>query len=162
MNGLRGARRNAQHHYDLPGVLYDLFLDKDKQYSCAYFPTGRETPGEAQLAKKRLIAAKLCLSPGQRVLDIGCGWGGLPLHLAREAGAKVLGITLSEVQEREASARARAEGAGGVSFRLAGYRTVEGTFDRIDAVPLTRDYLLRPMLWNGSRRAPALTKIIAS
>jgi cyclopropane-fatty-acyl-phospholipid synthase len=134
MNGLRRARRNVHHHYDLPGALYELFLDKDKQYSCAYFPTGRETLDEAQLAKKRLIASKLCLFPGQRVLDIGCGWGGLSLHLAREAGAKVLGITLSEEQEREASARAKAEGASGVSFRLSDYRTVEGTFDRIVSV----------------------------
>jgi len=134
MNNLRQAKRNVSRHYDLPGSLYDLFLDKDKQYSCAYFANGSETLEEAQLAKKRHIAAKLCLSPGQRVLDIGCGWGGLSLHLAREAGAKVVGITLSEEQERYAKARAQAEGATGVSFRLSDYRTLNETFDRIVSV----------------------------
>ncbi|MBI4725104.1 MAG: class I SAM-dependent methyltransferase, partial [Rhodomicrobium sp.] len=98
MNNLRQAKRNVSHHYDLPGSLYDLFLDKDKQYSCAYFEKGSETLEEAQLAKKRHIAAKLCLAPGQSVLDIGSGWGGLSLQLAREARAKVTGITLSEEQ----------------------------------------------------------------
>ena len=83
MNNLRRSRRNVSHHYDLPGALYDLFLDKDKQYSCAYFKKGTETLDEAQLAKKRHIAAKLCLSPGQQVLDIGSGWGGLSLSRAR-------------------------------------------------------------------------------
>jgi cyclopropane-fatty-acyl-phospholipid synthase len=133
-NNRRQSRRNAARHYDLPGSLYGLFLDKDKQYSCAYFPSGSETLEAAQLAKKRHIAAKLCLSPGQSVLDIGSGWGGLSLHLAREAGAKVLGITLSKEQERYASARAEAEGASGVSFSLTDYRTVTGTFDRIVSV----------------------------
>lgn len=134
MNNPRQARRNASHHYDLPGSLYDLFLDKDKQYSCAYFATGSETLEEAQLAKKRHIARKLCLSPGQSVLDIGCGWGGLSLHLAREAGAKVLGITLSVEQERQARARAEAEGETGVAFRLCDYRAVNEAFDRIVSV----------------------------
>ena len=134
MNGLGQARRNVRRHYDLPGSLYDLFLDKDKQYSCAYFPTGTETLDEAQLGKKRHIAAKLCLSPGQRVLDIGCGWGGLSLYLAREAGAKVLGITLSEQQERHAKARAEAEGVENVSYELRDYRKVAGKFDRIVSV----------------------------
>ncbi len=133
-NSPRQARRNASHHYDLPGALYDLFLDIDKQYSCAYFAKGTETLEEAQLAKKRHIAKKLCLSPGQTVLDIGCGWGGLSLHLAREAGAKVLGITLSAEQERYAKARAEAEGQTNAAFRLCDYRTVNGTFDRIVSV----------------------------
>lgn len=133
-NNLRQAKRHASHHYDLPGSLYDLFLDKDKQYSCGYFPAGSETLEEAQLAKKRHIAKKLCLSAGQSVLDIGCGWGGLSLHLAREAGAKVLGITLSVEQEHCAKARAEAEGQKDVSFRLCDYRTVNGTFDRIVSV----------------------------
>jgi len=128
------ARRNASHHYDLPGSLYDLFLDNDKQYSCAYFAKATETLEEAQLAKKRHIAKKLCLSPGQSVLDIGCGWGGLSLHLAREAGAKVLGITLSVEQESCAKARAEAEGQENVDFRLCDYRTVNETFDRIVSV----------------------------
>jgi cyclopropane-fatty-acyl-phospholipid synthase len=134
MNNLRQSKRNVARHYDLPGALYDLFLDKDKQYSCAYFPAGSESLEEAQLAKKRHIAAKLCLSPGQSVLDIGSGWGGLSLHLAREAGVKVLGITLSEEQERYASARAAAEGASNASFSLTDYRAVAGTFDRIVSV----------------------------
>jgi cyclopropane-fatty-acyl-phospholipid synthase len=134
MNNLSQAKRNISHHYDLPGSLYDLFLDKDKQYSCAYFEKGTENLEEAQTAKKRLIATKLCLSAGQRVLDIGCGWGGLSLHLAREKGAKVLGITLSEEQERYARQRAEEAGEKNVSYRLADYRTIDETFDRIVSV----------------------------
>ncbi len=134
MNDPRRARRNVSRHYDLPGPLYDLILDKDKQYSCAYFPTGTETLDEAQLAKKRHIAKKLCLSPGQSVLDIGCGWGGLSLYLAREAGAKVLGITLSVEQERYAKARAEAANERNASFRLCDYRSVNETFDRIVSI----------------------------
>ncbi len=128
------ARRNVSRHYDLPDSLYSLFLDADRQYSCAYFQTGKETLDEAQLAKKRHIAGKLCLSPGQSVLDIGCGWGGLSLHLAREAGARVLGITLSTEQERYATERARALGEANAVFRLCDYRTVNDTFDRIVSV----------------------------
>lgn len=134
INNPRQARNNAHHHYDLPGSLYDLFLDSDKQYSCAYFAAGTETLEEAQLAKKRHIASKLCLSPGQSVLDIGCGWGGLSLHLAREAGAKTLGITLSEEQERCAKARAEALGERNASFRLCDYRAVGESFDRVVSV----------------------------
>ena len=127
------SKQNVSHHYDLPSSLYELFLDMDRQYSCAYFEKGTETLDEAQLAKKRHIAKKLCLKPGQRVLDIGCGWGGLSLHLAKENGAKVLGITLSDEQERHACARAAKTGAD-VSFRLLDYRLVEDTFDRIVSV----------------------------
>ena len=134
LNTLGRARRNVSHHYDLPDSLYELFLDPDRQYSCAYFATGDETLEEAQLAKKRHIAAKLCLSPGQRVLDIGSGWGGLSLYLARKAGAKVLGITLSEEQERYAKARAAASDAANVTFRLSDYRTLSEKFDRIVSV----------------------------
>jgi len=134
MNDLRRSRRNVSHHYDLPGQLYDLFLDDDKQYSCAYFAEGSETLEEAQLAKKRHIAAKLCLSPGMRVLDIGSGWGGLSLHLAREAQANVVGITLSSEQERYSKARAETEGVQNVSFRLSDYRSVNETFDRVVSV----------------------------
>jgi cyclopropane-fatty-acyl-phospholipid synthase len=105
------ARRNVAHHYDLNGRLYSLFLDRDRQYSCAYFPKGTETLEEAQEAKKRHIAAKLCLDrPGLSVLDIGCGWGGMALTLARDYGATVTGITLSTEQLAEAQARAEAEG----------------------------------------------------
>jgi cyclopropane-fatty-acyl-phospholipid synthase len=128
------SKRNVHHHYDLPGSLYEIFLDKDRQYSCAYFKKGTENLDEAQLAKKRHIATKLCLAPGQRVLDIGCGWGGLSLHLGKEAGAEVLGITLSDEQERYASARARNAGTTAVSFRVLDYRTLEETFDRIVSV----------------------------
>jgi cyclopropane-fatty-acyl-phospholipid synthase len=133
-NGITRSKRNASHHYDLPGSLYELFLDHDRQYSCAYFATGDETLDEAQLAKKRLITAKLCLSAGQKVLDIGCGWGGLALHLAREAQAKVLGITLSVEQQRAASERASKDGVGGVAFQLTDYRNVNEKFDRIVSV----------------------------
>jgi len=110
-NNAARSRRNVAHHYDLNGRLYSLFLDRDRQYSCAYFPRGDETLEEAQAAKKRHIAAKLLLDrPDLEVLDIGCGWGGMALTLARDYGAKVTGITLSEEQLTEARARAVAEG----------------------------------------------------
>ena len=130
------ARRNAAHHYDLNGRLYSLFLDRDRQYSCAYFPRGDETLEQAQIAKKRHIAAKLCLDrPGLSVLDIGCGWGGLALTLARDHGAQVLGITLSTEQLAEARARAVAEGlADRVTFELLDYRMLDRSFDRIVSV----------------------------
>jgi cyclopropane-fatty-acyl-phospholipid synthase len=130
------ARRNVAHHYDLNGRLYSLFLDRDRQYSCAYFPRGDETLEEAQTAKKRHIAAKLCLDrPGLRVLDIGCGWGGMALTLARDFGAQVTGVTLSQEQLTEARARAAAEGLQDrVRFELQDYRSVTETFDRIVSV----------------------------
>src|SRR5215468_1758953 len=92
------ARRNVAHHYDLDGQLYALFLDADRQYSCGYFETAGQTLDDAQLAKRRHLAAKLSIAPDQRVLDIGCGWGGLALYLAELCGARVTGITLSEQQ----------------------------------------------------------------
>ncbi len=130
------SRRNVAHHYDLSGRLYALFLDRDRQYSCAYFPHGDETIEQAQAAKKRHIAAKLCLTrPGLSVLDIGCGWGGLGLHLAREYGAQVLGITLSSEQLQVARDRAAAEGLSErVRFELLDYRAVGEKFDRIVSV----------------------------
>jgi cyclopropane-fatty-acyl-phospholipid synthase len=130
------SRRNVAHHYDLNGRLYSLFLDRDRQYSCAYFPRGDETLDEAQLAKKRLIAAKLCLDrPDLEVLDIGCGWGGLALTLAREFGARVTGITLSQEQLKEARARAKAEGLEDrVRFELMDYRALDRRFDRVVSV----------------------------
>jgi cyclopropane-fatty-acyl-phospholipid synthase len=130
------ARRNVAHHYDLNGRLYSLFLDRDRQYSCAYFPRGDETLEEAQAAKKRHIAAKLCLNrPGLRVLDIGSGWGGMALTLARDHGARVLGITLSSEQLAESRARAAAEGLSDrVTFELMDYRAVTERFDRIVSV----------------------------
>lgn len=130
------ARRNVAHHYDLGDPLYALFLDPDWQYSCAYFEHPGQSLADAQLAKKRHIAAKLCLEPGHRVLDIGCGWGGLALYLARTAGAaQVLGITLSEEQIARARQRADALGlAEQVRFEMSDYRAVKGQFDRIVSV----------------------------
>jgi len=130
------ARQNVAHHYDLNGRLYSLFLDRDRQYSCGYFPRGDETLEEAQAAKKRHIAAKLCLDrPGLRVLDIGCGWGGMALTLARDFGAQVTGVTLSQEQLTEARARAAAEGLQDhVRFELQDYRALDESFDRIVSV----------------------------
>jgi len=134
-NHRQRARANAAHHYDLSGSLYALFLDDDRQYSCAYFATGEETLEEAQAAKKRHLAAKLLLHPGDKVLDIGCGWGGLALELGRTAGAKVRGITLSKEQLDVARERAKQNGAADqVSFELLDYREVDEQFDRIVSV----------------------------
>lgn len=129
------SRRNVAHHYDLDDRLYSLFLDKDRQYSCGYFATGTEALEDAQAAKLGHIAAKLHLAPGQRVLDIGSGWGGMALFLNRVADVDVLGITLS--QEQLKVARGRAEQAGvadRVKFELVDYRAIEGEFDRIVSV----------------------------
>ncbi|MEM7075082.1 MAG: cyclopropane-fatty-acyl-phospholipid synthase family protein [Pseudomonadota bacterium] len=134
-NPAQRARANVAHHYDLSGELYDLFLDEDRQYSCAYFARPDMSLEDAQAAKKRHIARKLRIEPGMRVLDIGCGWGGMGLTLARDYGADVVGVTLSE--EQHARANARAEDAGmsdRAQFRLMDYREVEGTFDRIVSV----------------------------
>ncbi len=135
-NPAHRARQNVAHHYDLNGRLYSLFLDRDRQYSCAYFPHPNATLEEAQVAKKRHIAAKLCLDrPDLTVLDIGSGWGGLALTLARDHGARVLGVTLSTEQLNESRARAAAEGlTDRVSFELLDYRAVDRTFDRIVSV----------------------------
>ncbi|MDB5692063.1 MAG: hypothetical protein JWO81_1126 [Alphaproteobacteria bacterium] len=134
-NWKRRARRNVAHHYDLSADFFRLFLDPDLQYSCAYFADPAMTLDAAQAAKKAHIAAKLRLAPGQRLLDIGCGWGGLALFLARSADVRVHGITLSEEQLRIARARAETEGlAGRVTFALADYREVEGQYDRIVSV----------------------------
>ena len=129
------ARHNVAHHYDLDARLYSLFLDADKQYSCAYFETQDATLDDAQLAKKRHIAAKLLVKPRQRVLDIGSGWGGLGLYLAEIAGADVTGVTLSSEQLRIANARAAEKRlAASARFLLQDYRDVEGPFDRIVSV----------------------------
>ncbi len=130
------ARRHVAHHYDLDGRLYRLFLDTDQQYSCAYFPNGDETLEQAQIAKKRHIAAKLLLDrPGLEVLDIGSGWGGLALTLAREHGARVTGITLSTEQLDVSRARAAAEGLSErVTFEMLDYRSLNRRFDRIVSV----------------------------
>jgi cyclopropane-fatty-acyl-phospholipid synthase len=129
------ARRNVAHHYDLDGQLYALFLDADRQYSCAYFEVPGQSLDDAQLAKKRHLAAKMLIKPGRRVLDIGCGWGGLALYLAEHCGARVTGITLSEQQHARARVRAAEKGLSGqVEFRLQDYRDVPETFDRIVSV----------------------------
>jgi cyclopropane-fatty-acyl-phospholipid synthase len=129
------SRRNVAHHYDLDGRLYSLFLDGDQQYSCAYFETKNESLDDAQLAKKRHLAAKLRLQPGLEVLDIGCGWGGLALYIAGIVGARVTGITLSKEQYRHAQSRALERGlAEEASFQLVDYRDVQGRFDRIVSV----------------------------
>ncbi|HVI32153.1 cyclopropane-fatty-acyl-phospholipid synthase family protein [Phenylobacterium sp.] len=134
-NARAAARRNVAHHYDLSVELYRLFLDPDLQYSCAYFPDPYASLEEAQLAKKRHLAAKLLLRPGHRVLDIGCGWGGLALTLAEETGADAEGVTLSTEQFATASQRAEAQGlAGRAKFSLTDYRDVEGPYDRIVSV----------------------------
>jgi cyclopropane-fatty-acyl-phospholipid synthase len=129
------AQKNVAHHYDLSGELYEMFLDADRQYSCAYFHSPDDTLEQAQLQKKRHIAGKLLLKPGMRVLDIGCGWGGMALTLAREFGVRVTGVTLSREQLAVANERARAEGLQDrVEFRLQDYRAVRETFDRIVSV----------------------------
>src|SRR6266849_2062440 len=134
-NPIGRAQRNVAHHYDLKDQLYDFFLDRDRQYSCAYFKTGEEPLEQAQLDKKRHIAAKLLLQPGQRVLDIGSGWGGLALYLAAESGADVTGLTLSEEQHKVATRRAAAAGLSDrVRFHLRDYREETGRYDRIVSV----------------------------
>jgi len=134
-NPVGRARINAARHYDLTGALYDLFLDSDKQYSCAYFTRPGISLESAQAEKKRLIAAKLLLRPGMTVLDIGSGWGGLAIDLAREFGVDVTGLTLSSEQRKAAEARAREQGlADRVRFYLRDYREQTGAFDRIVSV----------------------------
>ncbi|MCG2637859.1 cyclopropane-fatty-acyl-phospholipid synthase [Bradyrhizobium sp. CCBAU 11434] len=129
------SRSNVAHHYDLDARLYSLFLDADKQYSCAYFETPDATLDDAQLAKKRHVTAKLRAKPGQRVLDIGSGWGGLGLYLAEIAGADVTGVTLSTEQLQLANARAAEKGlTHQVRFLLQDYRDIAGPFDRIVSV----------------------------
>ncbi len=129
------SRQNVAHHYDLDGRLYSLFLDSDQQYSCGYFESPDQSLDDAQLAKKRHLAAKLRVQPGARVLDIGCGWGGLALYLAEIAGAQVTGVTLSQEQHARAQQRALERGrTRDVTFRLEDYRDVAGRFDRIVSV----------------------------
>jgi cyclopropane-fatty-acyl-phospholipid synthase len=123
------------HHYDLNDRLYALFLDADRQYSCAYFESADQSLDDAQLAKRRHLAAKLLVAPGQRVLDIGCGWGGLALYLAELCDARVTGITLSKPQHAVARVRAvETELAEKIEFRLQDYRDVSEKFDRIVSV----------------------------
>jgi cyclopropane-fatty-acyl-phospholipid synthase len=135
MNTPLRARKNVHHHYDLDGRLYALFLDNDLQYSCAYFEDADADLDTAQFAKKRHLAAKLALKPGQRVLDIGSGWGGLGLYLAERAGVNVTGVTLSEEQFAVSNRRAAERGLGErARFLMEDYRHIRGPFDRIVSV----------------------------
>jgi cyclopropane-fatty-acyl-phospholipid synthase len=134
-NNRARARTNVARHYDYDRRLYDLFLDGDRQYSCAYFEHPGQNLDEAQLAKKRHLAAKMLIDDGQSALDIGCGFGGLGLYLAHNAGAKVTGVTLSEEQFGIATQRARDSGLSDrADFRLQDYRDVQGEFDRLVSV----------------------------
>ncbi len=134
-NPVGRAQYNSTHHYDLSDALYDLFLDADRQYSCAYFLTPGDSLETAQDNKKRHLAAKLVLQPGQKVLDIGSGWGGFAIHLARTADVDVTGVTLSAEQHRYAEARAAEAGLSDrVRFRLEDYRLQTEKFDRVVSV----------------------------
>lgn len=135
MNTLNRSARNVRHHYDLSGELYDLFLDPDRQYSCAYFETPETSLNDAQLAKKRHLAAKLQLKEGEKLLDIGCGWGGLGLYMARVLGADVTGVTLSHEQHGIANQRAKDMGLDNkAKFLLQDYRALTTQFDKIVSV----------------------------
>ncbi len=132
---LVAARRNMAHHYDLNERFYRLFLDEDMQYTCAYFERDTQSLADAQLSKKRHIAAKLLLEPGQKVLDIGCGWGGLGLYLADVVGANVTGVTLSRLQHEVGMRRVRERGLEHQArFLLQDYRQTAGPFDRLVSV----------------------------
>lgn len=134
-NPIGRAQRNVAHHYDLSDALYDLFLDADRQYSCAYYSADSQPLEEAQENKKRHIAAKLLIEPGMKVLDIGSGWGGLGIFLAQATDAQVVGVTLSEEQHKVSCRRAIDMGVvDWVDFRLLDYRLLEEEFDRIVSV----------------------------
>ncbi len=134
-NPIRWASAHVAHHYDLSGEFYDLFLDADKQYSCAYYEREEMTLEEAQQAKQRRLACKLDLKAEHHLLDVGCGWGGLALYLARASGARVTGVTLSKEQYAAANSRAANERvADQVGFQLQDYRQLTGLFDRIVSV----------------------------
>ena len=135
LNTLARSRDNVRRHYDLSGDIYRLFLDEDWQYSCAYFETPEKSLDEAQIAKKRHLAAKICVERGNKILDIGSGWGGLGLYLARTFDTEILGVTLSEEQHGRSNERAREQGlADRALFLLRDYRHLEGPFDRIVSV----------------------------
>jgi cyclopropane-fatty-acyl-phospholipid synthase len=158
LNDPQRSRRNVEHHYDLDEAFYARFLDRELHYSCAYY----ERPGlsleQAQRAKCALIARKLDLRPGARVLDIGCGWGSLALHLAEHQRVQVTGITLSPAQWRSATRRAAERGLDGrVEFRLADYRHVEGDYDAIVSVGMF-EHVGRPQYRGYFRRIAELLR----
>jgi cyclopropane-fatty-acyl-phospholipid synthase len=135
VNGRVASRRNVAHHYDLSNDLYRRFLDADMQYSCAYFERPDMTLEEAQAAKKALIGRKLLIEPGMKTLDIGSGWGGLSMTLAKDFGARMTGVTLSTEQLALATERVeKAELSDKVQFRLTDYRDLDEPFDRIVSV----------------------------
>ncbi len=153
INARAASLRNVAHHYDIDDRLYDLFLDPNRQYSCAYWADGVTTLEQAQIAKMNHIAAKLLLTPDHKVLDIGCGWGGLAIHLHKVTGAKVHGISLSQPQIAYARAWAAREGVDhAVTFSLTDFRDVEGTFDRIVSVGMFEHV--------GTRNFPAYFRTI--
>jgi len=134
-NPVARARKNVAHHYDLSNAFYKCFLDADLNYSCAYFEEPGQSLEDAQQAKKRHIASKLRITPGMRVLDIGGGWGGMAFYLAEELDANVVGVTLSENQQKLATRRAKEKGLEDkVEFRLLDYRQIRGPFDRIVSI----------------------------
>ncbi|SDZ34098.1 cyclopropane-fatty-acyl-phospholipid synthase [Jannaschia faecimaris] len=143
-NFIERARGNVAHHYDLSGDLYDLFLDEDRQYSCGYFKDPGETLDQAQAHKKEHIARKLMIEPGMEVLDIGCGWGGMAITLAKDYGARVTGITLSQEQLAYAQQRVEHEGLSDrIDLQICDYREVKGTYDRIVSVGMFEHVGLR-------------------
>ena len=134
-NSLNASRRNIAHHYDLDEDLFRVCLDQEMHYSCAYFTRSDKSLEEAQLAKSAHIAAKLNLQPGQRVLDIGCGWGSMAMYLARHYDVEVTGLTLSVEQLRVAEQTAKARGLQGkVHFILQDYRKHQSTYDRVVSI----------------------------
>ncbi len=133
-NYISKSKKNVAHHYDLSDKLYDLFLDKDRQYSCAYFNSPNDTLEQAQLNKKQLIAKKLLLEKDQNVLDIGSGWGGMASYLSKNFNVNVKGVTLSEEQIAYSEKRKIEESLDKVEYKLEDYRKVEETYDRIVSV----------------------------
>lgn len=134
-NKTDASRKNVQHHYDLSNDFYKLFLDKDMQYSCAYWPSTDITLEDAQELKKAHIATKLNLKPGMKVLDIGCGWGGMAIYIAKHFDCEVIGVTLSDEQHAMARERVKAAGlADKVDIRIQDYRHVEEKFDAVVSV----------------------------
>ena len=133
-NYIAKSKRNIAHHYDLSDGLYELFLDKDRQYSCAYFNSPNDTLDQAQINKKELIAKKLLLEEGQNVLDIGSGWGGMAAYLSKRSNVKVKGVTLSEEQLAYSKQRKINESLDQVEYQLQDYRNVKENYDRIVSV----------------------------
>ncbi len=133
-NYISKSKHNVAHHYDLSDKLYELFLDPDRQYSCAYFNSPNDTLEQAQINKKELISKKLLLEEGQSVLDIGCGWGGMASHIYKKSNANVVGVTLSEEQIAYAKQRKIDENLDKVEYRLQDYRNVNEAYDRIVSV----------------------------